>query len=55
MDTHGNAPLTPKGREMMVRAVVDCGLSKAAAARQFNTTPKTVGNRWNAFAGAPRG
>lgn len=27
---------------MMVRAVVDCGLSKAAAARRFNTTPKTV-------------
>jgi transposase InsO family protein len=42
MDTHKNAPLTPKGREMMVRAVVDCGLSKAAAARRFNTTPKTV-------------
>jgi len=36
MDTHKNAPLTPKGREMMVRAVVDDGLSKA------NTTPKTV-------------
>jgi transposase InsO family protein len=29
----------------MVRAVVDSGLSKAAAARQFNTTPKTVG-KW---------
>jgi transposase len=42
MDTHKNAQLTPKGREMMVRAVVDHGLSKAAAARQFNTTPKTV-------------
>ncbi len=42
MDTHKNALLTPKGREMMVRAVVDCGLSKAAAARQFNITPKTV-------------
>jgi transposase InsO family protein len=27
---------------MMVRVVVDFGLSKAAAARQFNTTPKTV-------------
>jgi transposase-like protein len=27
---------------MMVRAVVDCGLSKATAARQFNITPKTV-------------
>jgi len=45
MDTHKNAPLTPKGREMMVRAVVDCGLSRAAAARQFNTTSKTVG-KW---------
>ena len=42
MDTHKNAPLTPKGREAMVRAVVEGGLSKAAAARQFNTTPKTV-------------
>jgi transposase InsO family protein len=42
MDTHKNARLTPKGREEMVSAVVDGGLSKAAAARQFNTTPKTV-------------
>ncbi len=33
MDTHKNAPLTPKGREMMVRAVLYCGLSKAAAER----------------------
>jgi hypothetical protein len=36
MDTHKNAPLTPKGRQIMVLAVVDGGLSKAAAARQFN-------------------
>lgn len=42
MDTHKNARLTPKGREAMVRSVVDSGLSRAAAARQFNTTPKTV-------------
>ena len=42
MDTHKNARLTPKGREEMVRAVVEQRLSKAAAARQFNTTPKTV-------------
>jgi transposase InsO family protein len=42
MNAHDNARLTPKGREDMVRAVVDHGLSKAAAARQFNTTPKTV-------------
>jgi transposase InsO family protein len=45
MDTHKNARLTPKGREQMVRAVVEGGLSKAAAARRFNTTPKTVG-KW---------
>ena len=45
MDTHKNARLTWKGREEMVRAVVDRGMSNAAAARQFNTTPKTVG-KW---------
>ena len=37
MDTHKNARLAPKGREEMVRAVVDRGMSNAAAARQFNT------------------
>jgi transposase/ribosomal protein L30/L7E len=42
MDTHKNAPLTPKGRETMVRAVIERGLSKAEAARRFNATPKTV-------------
>jgi transposase InsO family protein len=42
MDTHKNASLTPKGREEMSRSVIEGGLSKAAAARQFNTTPKTV-------------
>ena len=42
MDTHNNARLTPKGREQMVLAVVEQGLNKTAAARQFNTTPKTV-------------
>jgi transposase InsO family protein len=45
MDTHKNARLTPKGREAMVRVVVDDGMSIAAAARQFNTTPKTV-RKW---------
>lgn len=49
MDTHKNARLTPKGREGMVRAVVDCGMSKAEAARQFNTTPKTVAKWVNRF------
>src|SRR5882724_2773427 len=42
MNSHKNAPLTPKGREAMVRFVIDGGLTKAAAARQYNTTPKTV-------------
>src|SRR5215813_4665134 len=42
MDTHKNARLTPKGREEMVRAVVNGGQIYAAAARKFNTTPKTV-------------
>ena len=42
MDTHKNAPLTPKGREAMVRSVLEGGLSRADAAYQFNTTPKTV-------------
>jgi transposase-like protein len=41
MNSHKNAPLTPKGREAMVQ-FVEAGLSKTAAARQFNTTPKTV-------------
>jgi integrase len=49
MDTHKNARLTPKGREEMVRAVVDGGLSKAAAARKYNTTPKTVAKWVNRF------
>src|SRR5690348_4292511 len=42
MDMHKNAGLTPRGREQMVRAVVDGGLSKAAVPRRYNTTPKTV-------------
>jgi len=49
MDTHKNAPLTSKGREVMVRSVVERGLSKAAAARQFNITPKTVAKWVNRF------
>jgi transposase len=42
MDTHKNASLTPEGREAMARSVIEGGLSKAAAARQFNTTSNTV-------------
>ena len=42
MDTHKNASLTPRGREAMARSVMEGGSSKAAAARAFHTTPKTV-------------
>jgi transposase InsO family protein len=42
MNSHNNARLTPRGREDMVRAVVDNGLTKSAAARRFNTSAKTV-------------
>ena len=42
MNSHKNAPLTPKGREAMVRSVLEEGLSNVDAAYQFNTTPKTV-------------
>ena len=42
MDMHKNASLTPKGREAMARGVIEGGLSKAAAARAFHTTSKTV-------------
>src|SRR6266566_2934998 len=45
MDTHKNACLTSKGREAMVRAVVDGRVTKAATAREYHTTPKTVG-KW---------
>lgn len=42
MDAHKNARPMPEGREDMVCAVVDKGLSQAAAARCFNTSAKTV-------------
>lgn len=45
MNMHKNAPLTPKGREAMVRLVVDDGMSSTIVARQFRTTPKTV-TKW---------
>jgi transposase InsO family protein len=49
MNSHKNARLTPKGREAMVRSVLEGGLSKADAAYQFNTTPKTVAKWVNRF------
>ena len=51
MNIHKNAPLTPKGREAMVRSVVEGGLSQADAAYQFNTTPKTVAKWVKRFRG----
>lgn len=45
MDTHKNARLTPKGREEMVRTTVESGMTIAAAACKYNTTPKTV-RKW---------
>src|SRR5580704_19585758 len=45
MYSHKNALLTPKGREPMVRGVLDTGLSAAAVARLYRTTPQTVG-KW---------
>ena len=41
MDTHKNARLTPKGREEMVRAVVDRGMSNAAAAAPPSSVMKS--------------
>jgi transposase-like protein len=49
MNSHKNAPLTPKGREAMVRSVTEGGLSQAAAARQFNVTAKIVAKWVNRF------
>jgi len=45
MDVHDNARLTPRGREAMVRAVLDDRLPQAEVARRFNTTSKTV-KKW---------
>jgi transposase-like protein len=42
MNVHNNARLTPRGRDAMVRAVVDQGSTKAEAAQRFNASPKTV-------------
>src|SRR5262245_56211902 len=39
MDTHKNARLTPKGREEMVRAVADRGMSTAAACAPIQYDP----------------
>ncbi len=51
MNSHKNALLTPRGREPMVRAVVNDGLSKAVVARLYNTTLKTVAKCRTGWAG----
>ena len=42
MNVRKNAPMTPGGREAMVRAVVDGVMSPAAAARRFKTIIRIV-------------
>ena len=43
MNSHKNAPLTPKGREAMVRSVVEGGLSQADAANTTPAKPRRMG------------
>lgn len=45
MDVHQNAKLTPRGREEMVKSVLDSSMSRRAAARVYRVDPKIVG-RW---------
>jgi len=45
MNVHKNARLTPKGRELMARAVVDHGETVTAVARRLKTSPPTV-RKW---------
>jgi len=45
VDVHKNAKLTPRGREAMVRRVVEHGLGLRSAAREFGVDTKVV-RRW---------
>jgi transposase InsO family protein len=45
MDVHKNAPLTPCGREAMVRRVVEGGLTPAAVSEAVGVCPRTV-RKW---------
>lgn len=49
-NTHKNAPPTPKGREAMVRSMIEGGLMKAAVALQFHVSAKTSPSRSSASA-----
>ena len=45
MDVHKNAPLTPVGREAMVRRVVECGQTPEAVGEAVGVCPRTV-RKW---------
>lgn len=45
MDVHKNAPLTPAGREAMVRRVIEEGLTPKAVNEAVGVSPKTV-RKW---------
>ena len=45
MDVHKNAPLTPCGREAMVRRVLECGHTPQAVGKAVGVCPRTV-RKW---------
>ena len=45
MDVHKNAKLTPRGREAMVKLVIESGWSQRRVAAAYHVDPKTV-SRW---------
>src|SRR5215831_18546551 len=45
MDVHKNAPLTPIGREGMVRRVIECGQTPQAVGTAVGVCPRTV-RKW---------
>jgi transposase-like protein len=45
MDVHKNAPLTPAGREAMVRRVVEDGQTPQAVSAAVGVCPRTV-RKW---------
>ena len=51
MNSHKNALLTPKGREAMVRAVVDDGRSVATVARLYRDRRRKRATKWVAVSG----
>ena len=42
MNIHTNATPAPQRRQARARSVVEAGLRKGAAARDFNSTPETM-------------